>query len=152
MDNQEIQEYHKHRYPYLLIDCIDVIEPGKSVHGYKYFTENEWLFHCNEKANQPVPFTMLIEILTEMFLMPVLVLDDNKGKITNFLSADNVHVYKQVYPGDRMDIVVRVDSWRRGVVTGVAEGFVDEELACAAKLKCVIPDIMIQFKPTVSRE
>ena len=45
MSNQEIQEYHRHRYPYLLIDNIDNIDPGKSVHGYKNFTENEWLFH-----------------------------------------------------------------------------------------------------------
>lgn len=147
MNNQEIQEYHRHRYPYLLIDCIDSIEPGKYVHGYKYFSENEWLFQCNKYENQPVPFTMLIEILTEMFLMPVLALDDNKGKTTNFLSADDVQVYKDVYPGDVMDIEGTVESWKRGIATGIAKGYVNGELVCSAKLKFVIPDIMDQFKP-----
>lgn len=145
--NEEIQEYHRHRFPYLLIDCIEEIEPGKSVKGYKYFSENEWLFHCSEKENQPVPFTMLIEILTEMFLMPILVLDGNKGKTTNFLSADDVHVYKDVYPGDCLCIKATVNTWKRGIAAGVAEGYVDGELACTAQLKFVIPDIMNQFKP-----
>ena len=149
MSNQEIQEYHRHRYPYLLIDNIDNIEPGKSVHGYKYFTENEWLFHCNKYEDQPVPFTMVVEILTEMFLMPILVMDDNKGKITNFLSADEVQEYKPIYPGDRLDIEARVDTWKRGIAAGIARGYVNGELVCSARLKFVIPDVMNQFRPVV---
>ncbi len=145
--NEVIQEYHRHRYPYLLIDCIEDIEPGKSVCGYKYFSENEWLFHCNKNENQPVPFTMMIEILTEMFLMPVLYLDDNKGKTTNFLSADEAYVYKDVYPGDCMQVKATVQTWKRGIAAGIAEGYVDGELVCSARLKFVIPDVMEQFKP-----
>ena len=151
MDNTTIQEYHRHRYPYILIDSIEEIDPGKSAHGYKFFSENEWLFHCNSKEDQPVPFTMLIEVLTEVFLMPILLLDDNKGKITNFISADEVFVYSDVYPGNRMDVDVKILSWRRGVATGYAKGFVEEKLICEAKLKFVIPEIMEQFKPVVGR-
>lgn len=147
MENQVIQEYHRHRYPYLLIDYIDKINPGKSVHGYKFFSEDEWLFHCNVYENQPVPYTMLIEVLTEAFLLPILMLDDNKGKTTNFLSADDARVYRQVYPGDRLDIVGTVDSWKRGIASGTAEGYVDGEIVCSAKLKFVIPDVMNQYKP-----
>ena len=153
IDNTAIQEYHRHRYPYILIDCIDEIEPGKSAHGYKYFSENEWLFHCSSRDDSvSVPFTMLIEVLTEVFLMPVLMLDDNKGRITNFISADDAHVYSQVYPGDRLEVDVEVKSWRRGIASGVAHGYVNGNLTCDAKLKFVIPDIMDQFKPSVIGE
>ena len=147
MTNQEIQQYHRHRFPYLLIDRIDEIIPGKSVHGYKYFSENEWLFHCNMYPDQSVPFTMLIEVLTEMFLMPVLMFDDNKGKTTNFLSADDANVYRDVYPGDRLDVEAEVKSWKRGIASGTARGFVNGALACSAKLTFVIPDVMEQYKP-----
>lgn len=152
MTNQEIQEYHRHRYPYLLIDNIDYIEPGKRVHGYKYFTENEWLFQCNRYEDQPVPFTMIVEILTEMFLMPILVMENNKGKITNFLSADGVQVYKAIYPGERLDVEAYIDTWKRGIATGTASGYIDGELVCSAHLKFVVPDIMEQFKPTMERK
>lgn len=151
MKNQEIQEYHRHRYPYLLVDTIEELEPGKRVKGSKYFTENEWLFHCSTKENQSVPFTMLVEIMTEVFLMPILTIDDNKGKITNFLSADDVQVFDKVYPGDEMTVEATVSSWRRGIASGVAKGYVDGKLVCTAKLKFVVPDIMNQFKPTVKK-
>ena len=49
MDNKEIQEYHRHRYPYILIDTIESIEPGKSARGYKYFSENEWLVSLQQQ-------------------------------------------------------------------------------------------------------
>lgn len=147
MDNTMIQEYHRHRYPYILIDTIDEIEPGKYAHGYKYFSENEWLFHCSCREGQPYPFTMLVEILTEAFLMPILVLDGNKGKVTNFLSADEVHVYVDAYPGDRMDINAEVKSWKRGIAVGYACGSISGRLACDAKLTFVIPEIMGQFRP-----
>ncbi len=147
MNNQEIQEYHRHRYPYILLDRIEEIEPGKFAHGFKYFSENEWLFHCNVYDDQPVPFTMVVESMTEVFLMPILVLDDNKGKITNFISADDVHLYRDIFPGERLDINAEVTSWRRGIASGIAQGKINSELVCEAKLKFVIPSIMEQFKP-----
>lgn len=147
MTNQEIQEYHRHRFPYLLIDEIDAIVPGKSAKSHKNFTENEWLFHCSTYEDQPAPFAMLVEILTETFLMPLLVLDDNKGKTTNFLAADDVHAYRPVGPGDRLDVEANVETWRRGIAAGVAKGYIGDELVCSAKLKFVIPDLMEQFKP-----
>lgn len=149
MNNQEIQAYHRHRFPYLLIDEIDDMVAGKSAKGHKNFSENEWLFHCSAYEGQPVPFTMLVEIMTEMFLMPVLALEDNKGKITNFLGADGVHIYKQIYPGDRLDVDVTVQTWRRGIAAGSAVGYVNGERVCDAKLKFVIPDVMNQYKPRI---
>ena len=152
MDNTVIQQYHRHRYPYILIDTLDTVEPGKSARGHKYFSENEWLFHCNSKENQPVPFTMMIEVLTEVFLMPVLMLDDNKGKITNFISADEAHAYKDIFPGMKLDVEAQVTSWRREVASGYACGYIDGELACDARLKFVIPEIMEQFRPNRTGE
>ena len=152
LDNTTIQEYHRHRYPYILIDTVEAIEPGKSAHCIKNFSENEWLFHCNKNDNQPYPFSMLIEILTEAFLMPILMLDDNKGKITNFLSADDVQVYEDIYPGVLMDIYVEVKSWKRGIASGQATGYVEGVKICEAKLKFVIPEIMEQFKPIMVKE
>ena len=148
-DSSIIQNYHRHRYPYFLLDEIDEIDPGKSAHGYKYFSENEWLFHCNVKDNQPYPFTMVVEVLTEAFLMPILTLDGNQGEMTNFVSADEVHLYSDIYPGMVMDIIVEIESWRRGVASGYVSGTIEGNLVCEAKMKFVLPKIMGQFKPNI---
>ncbi len=152
IDNTVIQEYHRHRYPYILIDTIDRLTPGKNAHGYKYFSENEWLFHCSSKDNQPYPFTMLIEVLTEVFLFPILMLDDNKGKITNFISADDVHINFDVYPGMVMEIDAEIKSWKRGIATGYAKGTIEGKMVCDASLKFVIPEIMEKFKPVMVKD
>lgn len=147
LSNIEIQKYHKHRYPFLLVDTIDDIIPGKSAVGKKQFSSNEWLFHCNIQKNQPVPFTMLVEILTEVFLLPILVLDNNRGKITNFLQADNVVVKKNVFPGDCLIVKAETNSWRRGIAKGKATGYIGNEVVCYAELKFAIPDELNKYKP-----
>ena len=42
MDCLEIQEYQQNRYPYLFLDHVDEIEPGKYARGFKNYTINEW--------------------------------------------------------------------------------------------------------------
>ena len=91
---------------------------------------------------------MLMEILTEMFLMPILAIEGNERKLTNLISADNARVYKSVYPGDRLDIEAQVESWSRGIASGTASGYIDGYLVCTAQMKFVIPDILEQFKPS----
>ena len=147
LNNQEIQRYHRHRFPYLLTDCVEDIVPGKSARGWKNFSENEWLFHCNLHENEPVPYTMLIEILIEMSILPILMLEDNAGKITNEVAVDDSNVFREVYPGERLDVTANVKSWRRGIAVGTAEGFIDGELICNAKLTFVIPEIMEAYLP-----
>ena len=147
LNNQEIQRYHRHRFPYLLTDCVEDIVPGKSARGWKNFSENEWLFHCNLHENEPVPYTMLIEILIEMSILPILMLEDNAGKITNEVAVDDSNVFREVYPGERLDVTANVKSWRRGIAVGTAEGFIGGELICNAKLTFVIPEIMEAYLP-----
>ncbi len=147
MNNQEIQRYHLHRFPYLLIDCVEDIVPGKSVRGYKNFSENEWLFHCNLHEDVPVPFTMLVEVLIEMLVLPILTLDGNARKIMNDTSADQISVNGDVFPGDRLDVKGTIQSYRRGVAVGISEGYVNDKLIISAKLTFVIPEIMEKFRP-----
>ena len=41
---KEIQEILPHRHPFLLIDCIEEVEPGVGAVGYKSVTYNEPFF------------------------------------------------------------------------------------------------------------
>ena len=39
LDLNKILDYQKNRPPYLMIDCAEIVIPGKSSSGYKYFKE-----------------------------------------------------------------------------------------------------------------
>ena len=54
---KEIQEIIPHRYPFLLIDKIEELEPGERAVGYKNVTMNEYFFQghfpsrtCNARS------------------------------------------------------------------------------------------------------
>ena len=43
---KEIQEIIPHRHPFLLVDCIEELEPGVRAVGYKSVTYNHPYYTC----------------------------------------------------------------------------------------------------------
>jgi 3-hydroxyacyl-[acyl-carrier-protein] dehydratase len=62
MENKEIQTILPHRYPFLLVDRIVELEPGKRAVGIKNLTGNEWFFN-GQPAYPPV---LLLESLAQV--------------------------------------------------------------------------------------
>ena len=44
LDAVELLRFQPNRYPFLMIDYVTKVIPGKSADGYKNFTNNEWFF------------------------------------------------------------------------------------------------------------
>lgn len=147
LDITAIMEYQKNRYPYLLIDYVSEVMPGKSAKGYKNLTMNEWFFPCHYPGCPNMPGMLQIEALVQMFIMTFLTIPEFKGKVTNFLGADNVRFHKRVTPGKRLDIEAELKSFRRGIAKGKAAGYVDGELACEAEFIITIPEELERFTP-----
>jgi 3-hydroxyacyl-[acyl-carrier-protein] dehydratase len=143
----EIKQYQRNRYPYLLIDKITDIIPGKSSKGYKNFTMNEWFFPTHYEDEPIVPGMLQIESLVQVFIMTFLILPEYKGKKTNFLGANNIKFSRHIIPGDRLDIEAELKSIRRGIATGYAQGFVDGIFTCRSAFVIGIPEILAQFTP-----
>jgi 3-hydroxyacyl-[acyl-carrier-protein] dehydratase len=147
LDAYEIQQYQQNRYPCFFVDMIEEAIPGKSAKGYKNFTYNEWFFPAHFEDEPNVPGFVQIETLTQVFLMTFLTIPENKGKKTGFVSVKNANFKKKIIPGDRLDIIATLDSYRRGLAQGKAIGYVNGEIACTIELIITIPDIMREFRP-----
>ena len=52
LDVNGIKEIIPHRYPFLLVDCIEEMEPGVKAVGYKNVTVNEPFFRDIFHRNQ----------------------------------------------------------------------------------------------------
>lgn len=152
LDACEIQEYQQNRYPCFFVDFIEEAIPGKSAKGYKNFTFNEWFFPAHFEDEPNVPGFVQIETLTQVFLMTFLTFPENKGKKTGFISVKNASFKKKIIPGDRLDIVATLDSYRRGLAQGKSVGYIDGEIACQLELVVAIPDIMREFRPKTNKE
>lgn len=147
IDAYEIQKYQMNRYPLFFVDRITEALPGKYAKGFKNFTFNEWFFPAHFEDEPNVPGFIQIETLTQVFLMSFLTLDEYKGKKTGFVSVKNARFRKKIVPGDRLDIVAELDSFKRGLAQGKVYGTVNGEAACSAELVIAVPDVMTRFRP-----
>lgn len=140
-----IHEYQKNSYPYLMIDYVEEVIPGKSAKGFKNLSANDWFFKCHFPGDPSMPGMLQIEALVQMFALTVLTLDGNKGKIAYLSSADNLKFSKKVLPGERLVIETELHSWKRGIGIGDGKGYVNGKIACQADFTIVIADILNQY-------
>ena len=144
----QIMEYQQNRFPLLFVDVITEAEPGKYAKGYKNFTYDEWFFPAHFADEPNVPGFVQLEALTQVFLMSFLTIPEYKGKKTGFVS-NSCRYRKKIEPGQRLDILAELKSFRRGLAKGRSIGYVDGEIACEADLEVAIPDIMAKYRPVM---
>ena len=149
LDVMDIQEYQRNRHPCLFVDWIDEACPGKYAKGYKNFTYNEWFFPAHFSDEPNVPGFIQIEALTQVFLMTFLTIPENKGKKTGFVAINNAKFKKKIIPGNRLDMIAELTSYRRGLAHGKVTGYIKGEVANQVELVVSIPDIMLNFKPII---
>lgn len=142
----ELQEYQQNRYPYLMIDFVDEVIPGKSAKGFKNLTWNEWFFppHFPEAPN--MPGALQLEALAQMLTIAVTTMPGNKGKTTRFIKSV-LNFKKEIVPGDKLVIETEVTFYNRGMFKGIGRGITNGEIACEAEMTICIPDILEQYLP-----
>ena len=146
LNSIELLEFQQNRYPYLYIDYVAEVIPGKSAKGHKNFTNNEWFFPVHFVGAPNVPGAIQMEALAQMLTVAITTLPGNKGKFTRAISYD-VRFKREIVPGEKLDIETKVLYWKRGLCEGIGKGIVSGEVACEAKLKIIIPDIFEKFVP-----
>ena len=147
LNTNDIMQYQQNRYPVLLIDRINEVIPGVEAEGIKAFTYNEWFFPGHFEDEPNVPGFVQMECLVQVYIMTFLTLPEYKGMKTNFFSINNTQFRRKIIPGDMLTIKATLDSCKRGVARGSANGFVDGEHACSADFIVTIPDVLNKFKP-----
>ena len=88
LDINDIQKIIPHRYPFLLVDCVEEMEPGVRAVGYKNVTMNEPFFQGHFPQQPVMPGVLIIEALAQVGAIAVLSLPENKGKIAYFGAVD----------------------------------------------------------------
>ena len=142
----ELQEYQPNRYPFLMIDHVDEVIPGKSARGYKNLTQNEWYFPIHFPGGPNMPGALQLEALAQMLTVAITTLPGNKGKVVHGLKH-TVRFRKEVLPGEKFIIETKVISWKRGIAKGKGIAYTNGTIACEAEMVISIPDILEQYLP-----
>ena len=141
MKIEEIRSYLPHRYPFLLVDRVLEIVPGKSIVAIKNVTCNEDFFNGHFPNKLVMPGVLIIEAMAQAAailsfksegVMP------GENAALYFAGVDNTRFKRPVVPGDQLRFEMEIVRNMRGIwkYKGVAK--VDDEIAVSAELMCAI--------------
>ncbi|MCP4747075.1 MAG: 3-hydroxyacyl-ACP dehydratase FabZ [Desulfobacteraceae bacterium] len=140
LDVVEIMNNLPHRYPFLLVDRILNLEPGKSVTGLKNVTMNEPFFRGHFPKKPIMPGVLIVEAMAQTagVLAVKTMAEEGSGVLMYFMGMDNVKFRKQVVPGDQLIMELEIIKQRSKIMkfTGLAK--VDEQVAVEAQLMATI--------------
>lgn len=140
---EEVMKMLPHRYPFLLVDRLEVEVPGEKGVGIKNVTMNEEFFQGHFPNNPVMPGVLQIEAMAQTAGAVVIAQDENyaeKTKNVLFMSVDGVKFRRQVKPGDQLKMHVERTKARRNIFVFKAVAMVDEQVACEAELTAMILD------------
>lgn len=138
LDINEIKKILPHRYPFLLVDCIEEMEPGVKAVGYKNVTVNEPFFQGHFPEYPVMPGVLLIEALAQVGAVAILSLEENKGKLAFFGGIKNAKFRKQVVPGDVVRLETEIIKCKGPMGIGKATATVDGKMAAEAEISFMI--------------
>ena len=135
-----IRKLIPHRYPFLLVDRIEEIEPGVRVVGIKNVSQNEPFFEGHFPDYPVMPGVLVVEALAQVGAVGVMGLEEYRGKLALFAGIDGVRFRRQVIPGDvlTMEVEIMRLKGRAGRGKGVAR--VGSEHVCEAELLFVFAE------------
>ena len=119
----EILKILPHRTPFLLIDRIDEMEPGKRAVGTKCVSFNEPYFAGHFPGMPVMPGVLIIEALAQVGAVALLSEEENKGKVAFFGGIDNARFKDKVVPGDVLRLEVEIIRKKGPVGYGMAKAY-----------------------------
>ncbi len=141
LDVNEIMKLLPHRYPFLLVDRVIEIDPGKKIVGLKNVTMNEPFFPGHFPGHPVMPGVLIVEAMAQVAAILVYSSsEENKDKITYFVGIDNTKFRKPVVPGDQIRLELEVIGCRRGIWSFAGKAFVDGKLVTESELRATFAD------------
>jgi 3-hydroxyacyl-[acyl-carrier-protein] dehydratase len=130
----QIQELLAHRFPFLLVDKVTELEPGKRAVGIKCVTINEWFFQGHFPEVPILPGVLILECMAQVGGIAILSAPENKNMAGYLVGIDNARFRQPVIPGDQLVIHAEVTSMRANICFVSAQAFVGEKLIAEAQL------------------
>ena len=121
-----------HRDPFLLLDEVDILEPGVRVVARKRVTEEDCAGHF--PGNPIMPGVKMVEALAQTGAVAVLSEEQNRGRIALFAGIDAVRFKRIVRPGEVLTLECDLEAARGPVGKGKVRATVDGQLAVRGML------------------
>jgi len=140
MESREIQAILPHRHPFLLIDRVLELEPGKKAVGIKNLTGKEWFFN----GGTSYPPALLLESLAQVggIVLGSKARQENAARrfIGLFAGVSDFQFHRSPVLGEQIDLRVELTQSLASVYRFHAEAYVNTEKIAGGQ-------ILLSFTP-----
>ncbi|MFQ5735645.1 MAG: 3-hydroxyacyl-ACP dehydratase FabZ [Thermodesulfobacteriota bacterium] len=138
IDINEIMTILPHRYPFLLIDRITELEPGKSARGLKNVTINEPFFHGHFPGHPIMPGVLIVEAMAQVGGVLAFKSANVNNKVVYFMGIDKARFRRPVVPGDTLEFTLNVTKCRGTIWVFKGTAHIKDTLVAEAELMATI--------------
>lgn len=138
LKTKEIMDIIPHRYPFLLVDVIEELEPGVRAVGKKCVTYDEYFFRGHFPGEPVMPGVLMVEALAQVGAVCVLSCEQFKGKTAYFGGINHCRFKRKVVPGDVLKLEVELIKQKGPIAIAGAVASVDGKTAVSAELTVAI--------------
>ena len=131
---REIEEILPHREPFLLLDEVLELEPGRRVVARREVRAEDPWFAGHFPGRPVMPGVLIVEAMAQAGAVAVLWQEENRGKIAFFAGIDDCRFKRVVEPGDVLTLTCEIDTVRGPIGRGKATAHVGDQLAARGTL------------------
>jgi 3-hydroxyacyl-[acyl-carrier-protein] dehydratase/UDP-3-O-[3-hydroxymyristoyl] N-acetylglucosamine deacetylase/3-hydroxyacyl-[acyl-carrier-protein] dehydratase len=139
---EEILRLLPHRYPFLLVDRVIGLEPGKSIVALKNVTANESFFEGHFPEVKIMPGVLIVEAVAQAGgILLYHSIPDAANKLVVLSKLKNIKFRKIVVPGDQLRLEAEIIKARARFATIRGRAIVDKEIVVEGEIAAAIIDL-----------
>lgn len=133
----DVQELLPHRYPFLLVDRITAIVPGKRAVGVRQVTADEWF--TGQAGSYEMPNTLILEALAQLSGAVLIGLAEQVvGAVGYFVGMQRVKFRGVARAGDEIVLECNLLQFKRGICKTAVTASVNGRRIVRAQITTVL--------------
>lgn len=134
LEIEQIMQVLPHRYPFLLVDRVIEVNPGKRAVALKNISVNEPQFTGHFPGRPIMPGVLIVEALAQVAGIALLRLEEHHGKLALIVGIDGMRFRRQVKPGDQLILSAELLKAKATLGRVRVEARVEEALVAEGEL------------------